>query len=603
MIRDLLGTAAGFALLPLAGHGLLRLATGRWPHRAYGPVAAAGLSWFAGVAALGVLTTLVGVLGGPTRPLPVLAPALVLLARRRAAAAAVGAAPATAPPPGSRLGDAIAAAAGVLTAAWVALLGARIPVASNDEYALWMLKARALSQLGELDPRVFTDTAAGYQHQTYPLFLPSLFGWLDGWAGRPTDAAAHLAVAVTVGALLAVAGAVLARLAGPAAAAVALLLVVSVPTLLSRQSLLLVADVPVFAFAFCLALVLMVLLTLPADAPAGPWPAAAAVLGAGAIGTKAEGLAFVGDRLRRRAAAGHRPPAGGAGRRRWPPAWPTCPGSSTGGSTTCATGCSTRTRSARRTCGTCCRGPGRCCAGWPSGGRAAAGFGAVLVVAAVPAAVLAVRAGRWRLVAFAAAVVLLDRGRPARPVRGHRVRAAVRPAGRAAAGRASCDVTVFRVALVPAALLAVAVPLFAGLALRAGRPCPVTSAPEADRGNQQPVDSLPPAGEAGRSHGSARVGSVGRRQDDLAGGFHPVPADEHEVRQEAVPPGLPRVGDHGPGAGVGVREQIHLVAVVAAVAGVHVAGGDPPGEVGGHQRGGPKPAACSLSRRSQPKRQ
>ena len=66
-------------MLP-AGHGLLRLLTGRRPHRAYGPGAAAGLSWFAGVAVLGTLTTLVGVLGGSTRPLPVLAPALGVLA-------------------------------------------------------------------------------------------------------------------------------------------------------------------------------------------------------------------------------------------------------------------------------------------------------------------------------------------------------------------------------------------------------------------------------------------------------------------------------------------------------------------------------------------
>ena len=464
MIRDLLGSGAGFALLPLAGHGLLRLATGRWPHRAYGPVAAAGLSWFAGVAALGVLTTLVGVLGGPTRPLPVLAPALVLLA-------VAGLLPlpwaraGTAPPPGSRLGDAIAAAAAVLTAAWVALLGARIPVASNDEYALWMLKARALSQLGELDPRVFTDTAAGYQHQTYPLFLPSLFGWLDGWAGRPTDAAAHLAVAVTVGALLAVAGAVLARLAGPVPAAVALLLVVSVPTLLSRQSLLLVADVPVFAFAFCLALVLMVLLTLPADAPAGPWPAAAAVLGAGAIGTKAEGLAFVGIAFaaalllatgRRRAVLVAGLAAGVAnlpwqlyGRQHHLRNWVLNEDTLS----------SAHLREVLPWTGQVLRGMAE---RWPGGG----GFGAVLVVAAVPAAVLAVRAGRWRLVAFTAAVVLLTSA----VLLAQYVVTAYGPRSDPLAARlleSQLDVTVFRVALLPAALLAIAVPLFAGLALRA----------------------------------------------------------------------------------------------------------------------------------------
>lgn len=470
-VRYLAGTGAGFALVLLAGHGLLRLGTGRWPHRAYGVTGAVGLSWFAGVAALGTLTTLVGVLGGSTRPLPVLAPALVLLA-------AAGALPLPWARPGPpraaprewRLGDAVAGAAGAVTTAWIAVLGARIPVASNDEYALWMLKARVLSQLGELDPRVFTDTGAGYQHQTYPLFLPSLVGWLDGWAGRPTDAAAHLAVAVMVGALLAVAGAVLTRLAGAGAAAVSLLLVVSVPTLLSRQSLLLMADVPVFAFAFCLALVLMWVLVLPADQPAGPWLVAAAALGAGAIGTKAEGLAFAGIAFaaalllasgRRWAvlAAGAAAAAANApwqlyGRQHHLRNWVL------NGDTLDPE----HLRAVLPWTGHVLRGMAE---RWPGG----SGSGALLVVAAVPAAVLAVRAGRWRLVVFAAAVVLLD----AAVLAAQYVVTAYGPASDPRSGpllESQLDVTVFRVALVPAALLAVAVPVFAGLALRADRIAP-----------------------------------------------------------------------------------------------------------------------------------
>jgi predicted MFS family arabinose efflux permease len=76
---------------------------------------------------------------------------------------------------------------------------------------------------------------------------------------------------------------VLTRLAGAAAAAVGLILIVSVPTL-AGQSLRLMADVPVFAFAFGLALVLMLVLAEP-DREAGRWLAAAAVLGAGAVGS------------------------------------------------------------------------------------------------------------------------------------------------------------------------------------------------------------------------------------------------------------------------------------------------------------------------------
>jgi hypothetical protein len=488
-----LGTAVGFLLLLAAGHGLLRLVSGRWPHRAFGPVAAVGLSWFAGVAALGALTTLVGVLGGSTRPLPVLAPILTLIAVAGLLPRITRGGADPAPVPGVRLGDAIAGAAGLGLTAWVGLLSARIPVSSNDEYALWMLKARALSQLGHLDPRVFTDTAAGYQHQTYPLFLPSLFGWLDGWAGRPTDAAAHLAVAVTFGALLAVSGAVLTRVAGPGAAAAALLLIVSVPTLLSRQSLQLVADLTVFAFAFGLALVLLLVIALPREQGAGPWLAAAAVLGAGAIGTKAEGLAFTGTAFavallvatgRRRgvivagaAALAVNLPWFGYTRHHHLHNW-------VANQDTLSTA---HLRAVLPWTDDIVTGMVR---RWPGGGW----LGLVLVVLAGAAAVLAVQAGRWRVLVFVAAVVMLDTaglvaqyvvtayGPPSDPLAGSLL-------------QSQLQVTVYRVALLPATLLAVAAPVLAALALRAPTgPEPVAYTPPRPR---EAPDRLAPAAEAG----------------------------------------------------------------------------------------------------------
>jgi hypothetical protein len=495
-MRSVLGTGLGFALLLAAGHGLLRLVARRWPHRAYGVAGAVGLSWFAGVTALGALTTVVGVLGGPTRPLPVLAPVLLLVAL-------AGLLPQPArdePDPVPRLGDAIAGGAGLVVTAWVALLSARIPVSSNDEYALWVLKARALSQLGDLDPRVFTDTAAGYQHQTYPLFLPSLFGWFDGWAGRPTDAAAHLAVAVTFGALLAVGGTVLARIAGPAAAAVSLLLIVSVPTLLAQQSLQLVADLTVFAFSFCLAVVLLLVIALPRSRPAGPWLVAAAVLGAGAIGTKAEGLAFTATAFAAALVLA-------TGRRR---------GVVLAGAAALAvnlpwfaythqhhlhnwvanqsTLSEQHLRDVLPWTDDVVTGMVR---QWPGGGA----LGLVLVLAAVPAGVLAVRTGRWRLLAFVAAVVLLDTaglvaqyvvtayGPPSDPLAGSLLDSQLR-------------VTVYRVALVPAALLAVTAPVLAGLALRTGRS----------------GEDAPGAEEPGRTEPVARPGpAADRRSGALTG--------------------------------------------------------------------------------------
>jgi hypothetical protein len=476
-VRQLLGPAAGVALVLLVGHGLLRLASGRRPHRAFGIVLAVGLSWFAGVAALGVLTTLVGVLGLTTRPLPVLAPVLGLFAlaglvpSRRPGEHAGGDRADPAAEPATRrpylVGDLVAAAAGLLLAVRVATLSAGIPASANDEYALWMLRTRALSQLGGLDPRVFVDGSAGYQHQEYPLFVPALFAWLDSWAGRPSDPAAHVAVAITCGALLAVAGSLLTRLAGPAAAAAGLLLLVSVPTLLATQALRLMADVTVFSFAFCLTLVLLLVVTDPhRQGPARPWLAVAAVLGAGAIGSKSEGLAFAGIAFaagllvatgRRRgvlvagaAALAVNLPWTAYSRAHHLSSW-------VANQDTLSLG---HLRSVLPWTGHVARGMVE---HWPGGSWA----GALLAVAALVAAVLAVRAGHWRPVVLVALVVTVTTG----VLLAQYVATAYGPPSDPRAGPlldSQLTVTVFRVALLPAALLAVAGPLFAGLALRPG---------------------------------------------------------------------------------------------------------------------------------------
>ena len=468
-----LAIAAGGLLVLLAGHGVLRLATGRRPLAAYGPTAGAGLCWLAGVAALGALTTLVGVLGGPTRPLPVLAPVLGLLAlaglvpfpARWRRPAPEHARPEPEPHGPSRrevrLGDAVSALLAVAVTVLMAVRSAGIPTRSNDEYAIWMVRARMLSQFGRLDPAVFADTATGYQHQEYPLFLPALFAWFDGWAGRPADAAAHVGLAALVGASVAVAGAVLTRLAGPAAAAVSVLLVLSLPTVLSMQSLQLMADLPVFGYAFCLVLVLALWLDRP-DAGGG-WPAAAAVLAAGAIGTKAEGQLFAGSALlvalalarrRRRTVLLIGFAAGLVAFVPWQAythvhhlrSWVA------NGTTLSAD----HLREVLPWAGYVARNVVR---QWPGGGWAV-----VLLVALVPAAVLAVRAGHGRLVVFVAAVVALD----VAVLYAQYVATALGPPSDPVAARlleGQLRVTVYRVALVPAALLAVAVPMFAGLAL------------------------------------------------------------------------------------------------------------------------------------------
>ena len=478
--------AAGLLVL-LAGHGVLRLATGRRPLAAYGPTAGVGLCWFAGAALLGAVTTLVGVLGGPTRPLPVLAPALglVALAGLMPFPARFGrplpehARPAPDGPSRGqvRLGDAVAAILAGAVTVLIAVQSAGIPTRSNDEYAIWMLRARMLSQLGRLDPALFADTTTGYQHQEYPLFLPALFAWFDGWVGRPTDAAAHVAIAALVGATVAVAGAVLTRLAGPAAALVGLLLVLSLPTLLSVQSLQLMADLPVLGYALCLALVLALWLTRPDAGEA--WLAAAAVLAAGAIGTKAEGQLFAGSALlvtlvlargRRRGVLVVVAAAGLVAFLPWQAythvhhlrSWVA------NGTTLSAA----HLREVLPWAGTVGRSMVQ---QWPGG----AGWGLVLLVALVPAAVLAIRAGHGRLVVFVVAVVALDLA----VLYAQYVATALGPPSDPVAARlltGQLRVTVYRVVLVPAALLALAVPVFAGLGLR-GRPAPAEDAAEPQR--------------------------------------------------------------------------------------------------------------------------
>jgi hypothetical protein len=278
--------------------------------------------------------------------------------------------------------------------------------------------------------------------------------------------------------------------AGPAAAAASLLLIVSVPTLLSRQSLQLVADLTVFAFAFGLALVLLLVIALPREQRAGPWLAAAAVLGAGAIGTKAEGLAFTGTAfaVALLLAAGRRRGVVVAGvaalavnlpwfaytRHHHLHNW-------VANEDTLSTA---HLRDVLPWTDDIVSGMVR---RWPGGGA----LGLALGIAAGAAAVLAVRAGRWRLLAFVAAVVVLDTaglvaqyvvtayGPPSDPLAGTLL-------------ESQLQVTVYRVALLPATLLAVAAPVLAGLALRAPAPPPAeASAPPV------PDEVAEPAGTPG----------------------------------------------------------------------------------------------------------
>ncbi len=287
-------TLVAVLLLVAAGHGFLRLVTGTWPARLVGPVAVAGLSFLLGAVAVGLLMTYAAVTGLATRPWPVTAVLIALTVAGIAPGSAArslridrsGHVAESAPTiwPDAAVAAAVAAIGAVL------LWGiGRVPVRYNDEYAIWAVRGRNLSLAGRLDPHVFAGAAANYQHLDYPLLVPSLIAWGDGLRGRTDDYTAHVLLIALVLAMLAVVGWALNRLAGPFAGLVGVLLVAGTPNLLSHLALQLIADPALVAFVVALFAVLALWLTSRDPRLL----AIAAVLGCGAAATKVEGLLFV----------------------------------------------------------------------------------------------------------------------------------------------------------------------------------------------------------------------------------------------------------------------------------------------------------------------
>jgi hypothetical protein len=260
VLRDLLLLAGGYGVLRLLARDA-RL----------GAVGTLSLAWLAGVAVLGVATTFVGVLGLPVSKWLVAVPLLALAL-----------APVRPKAPGVR--DAALAAGGVALVAGIRIVTVArdIPSVHNDEYAIWVLRGRALALLGRLDPAVFANTAALYQHLDYPLLVPALVAWTGGG-----DGAWHVQVALCAVALLGVVAWGVGRLAGTFAALVAVvscLAATHFPLLAIR----IVADLP--AAAYALATVLLLLLWLREEEP---WQVRlAAVMATGAVHSKNEGAVF-----------------------------------------------------------------------------------------------------------------------------------------------------------------------------------------------------------------------------------------------------------------------------------------------------------------------
>jgi hypothetical protein len=255
-------------LLLASGRGLLRRVAGGASFGVFGGLA---FAWLAGVSLLALVTTLLGTAGLPTGPWLV-APVLL-------AVALWGRPSMPRMPEGP-------AALGVLLGLHLALTARHNASVVNDEYAIWSLRGRALSLVHHLDPALFANAPALYQHQDYPLLVPALLSWTSSAGGG--DGAWHAQVALLTAAMLGVIGWCVSRLAGTFAGVVAVL-AAYVTNNVTLHSIRVYADLPTAAYAVAVVLLLLLWLRDPS-----PWLLdVASVMAVGAVLAKNEGAPFV----------------------------------------------------------------------------------------------------------------------------------------------------------------------------------------------------------------------------------------------------------------------------------------------------------------------
>jgi hypothetical protein len=283
------GGAAAILLLAGTGWSLFALLPAGPPQ--LGRVALIAGSYIAGAAALSFLTTVVGVLGGPVHVWPLIGPLMLTLF-----AAGVVRAWRRRSGPAGRIRDLRGNPAGLIAAiasAPLLVVAAAQHMTSNDEYAIWAFKGRILDAVGHLDTYLLSgDPTYAFSHRDYPLMLPSLLVWGDGWAGADSERLAHeLGTLLTVCALIVVVS-LLARLSGTPIAVLGLLLLLAVTGFMA-QATGFVGDAPTATLALGL-LLSVVLLTQREPA----WvrrdaAVVASVCASAAAMTKNEGTAFV----------------------------------------------------------------------------------------------------------------------------------------------------------------------------------------------------------------------------------------------------------------------------------------------------------------------
>ena len=244
MTVHLLGLALANLCYLAAGAGISR-ALGLWraPRELLSTL---GVAYLVGVAACGIAAEWALIAGLGLARWQVVAGCALLAAtglRRPSGGPVLPAPPAR---PAGRAVLALQAAVGLLAVMYLVDAAFR-PLAEQDAWAMWTMKARAIALLDGLDARVFAGVPYHQVHLDYPLLIPALEAIGFRFMGAVDTQVIHVQGALLVVALLLALPRLLADRVPPAAAWASVLLIAVAPSLVYQAGAGL-ADAPLAVF-------------------------------------------------------------------------------------------------------------------------------------------------------------------------------------------------------------------------------------------------------------------------------------------------------------------------------------------------------------------
>ena len=245
MTVHLAGLAVANLCYLAAGAGISR-ALGLW-RAPRDLVSVLAVAYLVGVAASGIAAEWALIAGLGLNRWQVVAGCLLLAAtglRPRSGGPVLPRAPA--PAAAARGVVALRAAVGLMAVMYLADAAFR-PLAEQDAWAMWTMKAKAIALLGGLDARVFAGVPYHQVHLDYPLLIPALEAIGFRFMGALDTQVIHLQGALLVVALLLAVPRLLADRVPPAAAWASVLLIAVAPSLVYQAGAGL-ADAPLAVF-------------------------------------------------------------------------------------------------------------------------------------------------------------------------------------------------------------------------------------------------------------------------------------------------------------------------------------------------------------------